>query len=111
MKTERIEQIAEIAAENLKELIMESEEQILEAIKHAAEEAQIKSEETGRDVPLKLALGHKISIDLGSNELTNTLSWSVPYKNWMTTTLQDPNQPELPMDEDGNPEEVFKLAD
>lgn len=96
MNTEKLEAIAELSAKQLKMLIAENEEGINEAIIHATEEAQIKSAETNQPQKVKIAITHKINLDLGANKQTDVISWTVAHKSEIEAEI--PNHDQLDMD-------------
>jgi hypothetical protein len=86
----KIEMIAHRSAANLKMLVVSMEDDINEAISAAYELAQ----EEGKEA-VKVTLSHAIVLDLGGDEMEDTLSVSVRHRGRLKSTLPDPNQPEL----------------
>lgn len=95
MKREVLELIADQSANRLKELIIESADEIAEACHQAAEQAQ---EEESDSIKIKLA--HTITLDLGKNRQTDGLAWSVRHKREVSGAIPDPDQPELSLEDD-----------
>jgi hypothetical protein len=95
----KIEAIGKVSAIHLVELLSEHSDDIQEAIHHAYIQAQEKTEDTGKETDVKLVLTHKISIDFSLNEQKDSIHWNVAHKGEIKSTMHDPNQPELPMDE------------
>lgn len=95
MTNEKLEAIADKSAKKLKTLICENEDDIQEAISHAYIAAQDKEHETGTPQKVKIALTHKITLDMSDNTQIDALAWSVAHKSEITSEIPDPNQPEL----------------
>lgn len=87
--------IADNASEDLRKLIEEGAEDILKAIHKTEEEAQ------ANDAKPKFALGFKITVDFDAASYACDLSWSLKQTLGTTHSIDDPNQPKLPLEGDG----------
>ena len=93
----KLEAIAEQASENLKTLIKEGEENILRAWAECEDEAQAEEKAA------KFKLGFGITIDIGENNVDYDLTFAIRRKLTISSEIPDPNQLELPVDEDQEP--------
>lgn len=112
MDTDRIEQLAALAAAQIRSLILEARDSITEAITAAVEEAQ------ENDSKALLRLSPRIVWDVDGTAVTVTLRVVLPRTYEASGNLDDPNQPGLPLsdgDGDAMPEgagkAVAKLAE
>lgn len=88
-----LKQIADTAAEDLRKLIEEGENDISTAIHKATEEAQLQ------ETTPKFSLGFKINVDLDNSAFECSLSWSFKQTLSVDHKLEDPNQPNLSITE------------
>lgn len=88
MKATLLKAIAQCAADDLPNLVEGVEDEILEAIHHAAADSD--------DGAVTFNLKYTIKMNLGKSTQTNTLGWSVSHKTESIRYLPDPDQPELP---------------
>jgi hypothetical protein len=84
--------IATQAAEDLKSLIAEGNDDILTAIHKMQSEAQ------AQDAKPKFALGFKIAWDMDAGTYSCDLSWTLKQSLSTSHQLDDPNQTALPLD-------------
>ena len=96
MQETKIEAIANKSAEQLRTLIIEQENDITEAIAHIYQAAQDKEQDTGTPQKVKVTLNHTIVLDMSENTQTDRLSYSVAHKAELSSTIPDPDSPELP---------------
>lgn len=89
----KLEAIGAKAAELLQHSMREAGEEILQAWDVAVEEAQASDKD-----PV-LSVGFTMRLDLGSNQLTTSLGFSVRRKYECSAEIPDPHQSELPIDE------------
>lgn len=85
----KLEAIADEAADNLKALVRENEDKLLEAWASCEAEAQANEEKP------KFKLGLSITLDLGADKMTTDLSWGVRYKASAECSIPDPAQMKL----------------
>lgn len=90
MKTEQLKAIINKSAYNLVALGEECENDIIKSIHQAAEEAQMHDKEK-----VRVKLSYSIVIDIGSNKLSNSLSFSTKQQRSVDVEIPNPNQPEL----------------
>lgn len=97
--------IADNASTDIARLIEEGAEDILKAIHKTEEEAQ------ANEAKPKFSLGFKITVDFDAASYNCDLSWSLKQTLGTTHSIDDPNQPKLPMDDDGEvPMSVIEAA-
>jgi hypothetical protein len=89
----KLESIAAEAADNLKALVRENEDKLLEAWSSCEAEAH-----ANESMP-KFKLGLGVTLDLDGNKMTTDLSWCVRYKATAECAIPDPDQGKLPLDE------------
>lgn len=87
----KLASIANEAAENLKDLVRNHEEKILEAWNAAEQEAQ--DNETKPKFRMSLA----ITLDLDRDNMETALSFGIRYKASRDQTIPDPEQIKLPI--------------
>lgn len=90
MKTEQLKAIINKSAFNLVALGEECEIDIIKIIHQAAEEAQMHDKEK-----VKVKLSYSIVIDIGSNKLSNSLSFSTKQQRVIDEEIPNPSQMEL----------------
>jgi hypothetical protein len=86
----KLETIAAKAADDLPALIGEAEDNILDAMSKATEEAALT------ESPVKFRLAYTITMDLDKSTQENKLSWSVRHSLSHTSQIEDPKQTSLP---------------
>lgn len=84
--------IANEAAENLKDLVRNHEEKILEAWNAAEQEAQ------DNETKPKFRLALAITLDLDADTMETALSFGIRYKASRDQQIPDPAQTNLPLD-------------
>ena len=84
--------IANKASEDLRDLIESGEKDILKAIHKMEEEAQLQ------ETNPKFALGFKITVDLNKSTFDCDLSWSIKQTLSVSHQMDDPNQGNLPIE-------------
>lgn len=89
----KLEAIAAKAAEDLVGLVRDGEEKILAAWTEAEVQAQLE------DTKPKFKLSVGITLDLDKDTMDTDLSWSVKHHLSVSSTIPDPSQPDLPMDD------------
>lgn len=89
-----LQSISDQSSSNLVAFIKEAHDDLLAAIHKAEMESQLQ------ESPLKFNIGYKIVIDFDKSKVVNSLSWNVKQSLESSYTLNDPNQPSLPMDEE-----------
>jgi len=89
-----LRKIADNASQDLAKLIEEKADDILKAIHKTEEEAQ------ANDAKPKFSLGFKITVDLDAGAFFCDLAWNLKQTVGTSHTIDDPNQPKLPMDGD-----------
>jgi hypothetical protein len=87
----KLETIAAKAADDLSALIGEAEDNILDAMSKATEEAALT------ESPVKFRLSYTITLDLDKSTQENKLAWSVRHSLSHTAPLDDPKQSKLPL--------------
>jgi hypothetical protein len=95
MNNKKLEAIANKAADDLKALIKESEDKIIEAWDAVTDDAQ------ENETAPKFKLGLAITLDLDADKMESALTFSIRRKLTVECTIPDPNQPPLPMDDGG----------
>ena len=90
----KLESIAARAAEDIRQLIGEAEDKLLEAWQACEVEAQ---EQETKPV---FKIGFGISLDLDKDQMETALTFGVRHKLTIGRGIPDPNQPELPVDPD-----------
>ncbi len=96
ISNERLAQIASEAAKKLPELMGEREKEILADFHSAVQDAH----DDGEDAKLpKLKLAFKLEYDLQTSMLGVSLNWTVSRKASDAVQLEDPNQTQLPLEE------------
>lgn len=88
----KLEQVAEDAAERLKSLWKEAQEDIERGIISATEEAQAQEKEA------KFRVSFSITLNLDRNVVQHSLSFSTRHKLDSISTIPDANQETLPFD-------------
>lgn len=83
---QKLETIADKAADDLKGFIRESERAIEEAMSECAEESAVQ------DAPMKFRMALTIVLDLDKHKQENTLTWNVRHKLSSTSEIEDPKQ-------------------
>lgn len=89
----KLRAIAQRAADNLMQSVAEGEERILEAWHAAEEEAQ------DNETAPKFKLGYGIALNLEADAMETKLSFGVKHCLNMVDQIPDPNQLELPADD------------
>ena len=89
-----LENIADIASEDIKRLIKEANDDLLSAIHKMQDEAQLQ--ETAPK--FKIAFG--ISLDFDNHQFDCALSWSVKQSLTTSHAIEDPAQGKLPIEKD-----------
>jgi len=92
---EKLNAIANKAAQDFLALVKESEDNILEAWNAAEADAQ-ENETTP-----KFALGFSVTLDLNANQMDSKLAFGIKRKLTITGEIPDPNQETLPLGADG----------
>lgn len=90
---EKLSAIAAKAADDLRQLVKEGNEKILEAWTAAEEQAVLD------DGKPKFKLNFGITLDLDKDTMETDLSWSVKHHLSVSSQIPDPNQAELPIEE------------
>lgn len=99
MTTDRIDTLANLAASQIRNLILEARDSITESINAALEEAQ-----ESEDGKAMLRLSPSIVWDLDGSSVVVKLNVTTRRKFEATASLDDPNQGKLPLlDSDGDP--------
>ena len=97
--TDRIDTLAELAASQIRNLILEARDSITESVNAALEEAQ-----ESEDGKAMLRLSPSIVWDLDGSSVVVKLNVTTKRKFEATASLDDPNQGKLPLlDADGDP--------
>jgi len=99
---DRIDEIAEKAGEKLRVAILELRDKINEAINVIVEDAQDAAEKTEKGRRAVLSIPATIKWDLDKMHVGLDASVTVKHKSEQEFQLDDPNQPPLPLDADGD---------
>ena len=91
VRNPKLQAIATRAADDLMDLVRESEEKILEAWNAAESDAQ----ENG--VAPKFKLGLSITLDLDADKMESALTFGIRHKLTACCEIPDPSQPSLPL--------------
>jgi hypothetical protein len=94
MNPDRIDTLAELAASQVRDLILEARESINESINAALEEAQ-----ESEDGKATLRLAPSITWDLDGSAVSVKLAVTTRRKFEATASLDDPAQEKLPLEE------------
>ena len=98
MNPDRIDTLAELAASQVRDLILEARDSIPESITAIVEEAK----QAGEDKTV-LAIAPRIAWDLGKNSVVVTLNVTTRRRYECAAYLDDPDQEKLPLlDGDGD---------
>ena len=92
MSSDRIDTLAELAASQVRDLILEARDSITESITAIVEEA----EHAGEDKTV-LAIAPRIAWDLGKNSVVVTLNVTTRRRYECAAYLGDPAQENLPL--------------
>ena len=92
IKNEKLNAIAAKAADDLLDLVAESETKILEAWDAATDDAQ------ENETSPKFKLGLCITLDLDADKMETALTFSIRRKLTVECSIPDPNQTKLPLD-------------
>jgi len=92
IKNEKLNAIAAKAADDLLDLVAESETKILEAWDAATDDAQ------ENETAPKFKLGLCITLDLDADKMETALTFSIRRKLTVECSIPDPNQTKLPLD-------------
>ena len=90
----RLEAVKQAAVTALDELFDENANDIMDA------ETRAKAEGERQGKTIKFKLGFRVTIDDANHEAKHELGWSFSFKRSRTSTMPDPDQPELGMEED-----------
>lgn len=82
----KIEAIAESAADNLRRLIVEAQEEISTAMIKCAEEAQLQEKEA------VFRLGFSVVLNLDTNKMKQDLSWTIKRTLGVEDDIPNPDQ-------------------
>jgi len=85
MDKEQLIAVARKSASNFVGLVRENADALLDAAQ--------ASEQTSEKPSLKIA--HALNIDMGNNEMNDSITWSIRHKADVDCMMPDPNQPEL----------------
>jgi hypothetical protein len=86
-----VREAGQVAVRHLRELLLECEEGIGEAVAE-----QFEADDAASKEKTKLPLTFRVELDITDGKVNSTLSWAVRRKAALTTDLEDPNQPGLP---------------
>jgi len=92
----KLEAIAAVAAEDMKQFVAAKEQDILEAWTAAEEEAKLEENKP------KLRLGFSITLDLEGGHQENALSFGIRRRVSRVMEIPDPNQIEMPLEASAN---------
>lgn len=92
---QRLEQILDEAASQIKELAHERANDVQKAWNETIEE----SHESGKETLPPLKLSFSVVVDLEEEKVESEIKFNCAYKSKICTKFPDPNQPDLPMGE------------